>query len=93
MFDSVAKGRSKIEIADILGVQRYTIYRWLRVGNVSLPERGPRYKKRSMTEEQEQALIQKIKSNSSKGQADLKRHLRELYGITVTRAAISRVLN
>lgn len=29
-------------LADILGVKRNTIYRWLRVGNVCLPKRGPR---------------------------------------------------
>ena len=92
MFDLVAKGRPEIEIADILGLKRNTIYRWLRVGNIRLPKRGPRYGKRSMSKEQEQALIQKIKSNSSMTQADLKRHIREQYGITVTNHAVSRVL-
>lgn len=78
IFELIAKGRSKIEIADILGVKRNTIYRWLRVGNVRLQKRGPRYRKRSMSEEQEQALVQKIMSNSSMAQADLKRHVNEL---------------
>ena len=61
MFDIVAKGMSKTEIADILGVKRNAIYRWLRVGNIRLPKRGARYGKRSMSEEQEQTVIQKIK--------------------------------
>ena len=45
-----------------------------------------------MSEEQVQALVQKIESNLSMFQADLKRHVRELYGITVTKAAVSRNL-
>ena len=41
MFELLEKGRSKVEVAEIqvLGVKRNTIYRWLKVGNTSLPER------------------------------------------------------
>lgn len=35
MFGLLAKGRSKTEIANVLGVKRNIIHRWLRVGNVS----------------------------------------------------------
>lgn len=55
MFDLVAKGRSKIEIANNLGVKRRAICHYLRVGNVCLPKGGPRYGKKSMSEEQERA--------------------------------------
>ena len=77
MFELIAKGKPKAEVADILGVKRNTIYRWLRAGNISLPARGPRLGNRSMNELQEQALIDRIKSNPSMAQRDLKRHIRD----------------
>ena len=92
IYELVAKGESKTEIADILGVKKNTIYRWLRAGNSSLPARGPRPAKRSMNGEQERILIERIKSNPGMTQADLMRHIREVFGITVSRYAISRVL-
>lgn len=91
MFELIAKGRSKTEIADILGAKRNTFYRWLRVGNVRLQKRGPRNVMRSISEEQEQALVQKVMANSSMAQADIKRRISELYGIIVTETcSISR---
>ena len=92
MFELNARGKSKIEIADILGVKKNTIYRWLKAGNINLPARGPRLGKRSMNDEQEQSLLRSIESNPSMTQADLKRHVREMFGITVSRYAVSRVL-
>ena len=89
MFELVAKGRSKILVADILEVKRNTIYRCLRAGNIKLPKQGPRLGKRNMNEEQDQAIVHKIKSNLSLAQADLKRHIGEMFGVTVTKHAVS----
>ena len=81
-----------MEIAEIIGVKRNTIYRWLRFGNTSLPKRGPRLGRRKLTVDQEEALLAKIKSTPAVAQAGLVRHIRELYGITASVATIMRVL-
>lgn len=56
MFALIGKGRTKSEVADILGISRNTVHKWLRQGNIRLPRRGPRLEKRKLTVEQENAV-------------------------------------
>ena len=60
MFELIDKGKSKLDVAALLGIHRSTVHRWLRTGNVSLQPRGPRLGKRKLIVEQESAVISHV---------------------------------
>ena len=63
MFQLLHKGTKKSEIADILGVSRRTVSRWLKAGNVQLPSRGPQIERRRLTIDHDMAVIAKVEES------------------------------
>lgn len=61
MFGLLDRGRSKIDIADILGISRMRSHRWQKAGRCQIPKRGPRLGKRRLNTQQEQAQVCRVR--------------------------------
>lgn len=79
MLELLEKGASNVEVALIPGVKRNTIYRLLRFGNTSQPERGPGFERRELTGKEDETFVAEIGSTPAVTQTGLVRRIRELY--------------
>ena len=75
MFELIDKGKTKSEVAEVLGITRNTVHKWLRTGNVKLTPRGPRIGKRKLSVEQESDVIAHVDSSPGITQAGLAQYI------------------
>ena len=92
MFRLLDRGKGKPEIADILGVKRNTIYRWIRAGRGRMPPRGPRYGKRKLSVAQEQAVVARVRSSPSTTLRCLAHYIHDTVSIPVAVSTVALIL-
>ena len=92
MFELIEKGKSKLDVAALLGIHRSTVHRWLRTGNIRLPPRGPRLGKRKLTVEQESAVISHVDNSPGNTQSRLARYIQQAFQVHVAINTVALIL-